>query len=126
MVVADTNVTSGREMAEVFFNEAKRQLEQEGGRPSITSAQALFIMFSYSCRMGRDRSGHSFRAVGYEMMKRIMPKIQRELLNGTRPSADYRAISRAAWGLFCFDRSVGKLSSCLLSLVGTILIRTPL
>ncbi|PNY28531.1 Uncharacterized protein TCAP_01550 [Tolypocladium capitatum] len=98
------NPAGGRQLGEAFFNEAKRLLDLECGRPSIPSAQALFIMFSYSCRVGRDRAGHIFRAAGYEMMKRMMPKIRR-LLSGTAnlPDRHRRAISRAVWGIFCFD-----------------------
>ncbi|POR32982.1 Uncharacterized protein TPAR_06825 [Tolypocladium paradoxum] len=96
---------SGRELGEAFFTEAKRLLDLECGRPSIPSAQALFVMFSYSCRMGKDRAGHIFRAAGYEMMKRMMPKIRR-LLSGTAhllTGRHRRAISRTVWGIFCFD-----------------------
>jgi hypothetical protein len=54
--------------------------------------------------MGRDRTGNIFRAAGYEMVKRLMAKFQRDLANGTRPPADCRAIRRALWGIFCYDR----------------------
>lgn len=92
-------------LGESFFAEAKRLVNFENGRPSIPAVQALLVMFSYSCRMGRDRAGSIFRASAYEMMVRMMPRIQSTLSNGDYPLQTRRAISRATCGIFCFDRS---------------------
>ncbi|KAM4062338.1 fungal zn(2)-Cys(6) binuclear cluster domain-containing protein [Hirsutella rhossiliensis] len=56
--------SSGSGLGDSFFTEAKRLVNFENGRPSIPAVQALLIMFSYSCRMGRDRVGNIFRASG--------------------------------------------------------------
>ncbi len=56
--------------------------------------------------MGQDRAGHIFRATGYEMLRRMMPKVKRAVTNTTRPYNSRRALSRAIWGMFCYDRSV--------------------
>ncbi|KAK2593872.1 hypothetical protein QQS21_008422 [Conoideocrella luteorostrata] len=97
------NITSRRNLGEAFFMEAKGLLELEGRKPSLSTAQALLVMYSYSCRMGRDRAGNILRALGYEMMDRMMPKIKRALSNTAHPASSRRAISRAVWGIFCFD-----------------------
>ncbi|KAJ6439385.1 hypothetical protein O9K51_07270 [Purpureocillium lavendulum] len=73
--------SSRRGLDELFFVEAKRHLDFENGRPSIPAVQALLIMFSYSCRMGQDRIGTMFRALGYEMMERMTPRIKGALSN---------------------------------------------
>lgn len=55
--------------------------------------------------MGRDRAGNLFRAAGYEMMKRVMPRVNAALSNNTHAPEKRRAILKALWGMFCFDRS---------------------
>lgn len=95
---------SKRDLGEAFFLESKRLLELEAGKSSLPTAQALLVMFSYSCCMGRDRAGNVFRAAGYEMIRRMMPKIKQILGNAAHPVDSRRAISKAVWGMFCFDR----------------------
>lgn len=98
------NFTSRRDLCETFFAKVKLLLDLEAGKPSLPTAQALLVMFSYCCFLGRDRAGNIFRAAGYEMMEPMMPKTERAISNKTCPSASHQAITRAIWGMFCFDR----------------------
>lgn len=100
----EVTLASRRDLGEAFFTKAQGLLDLEAGRPSLPTAQALLGMFSYSCCMGRDRAGILFHAAGCEMTERMMQKKKRAMSSVAHSTNSRRAISRAIWGMFCFDR----------------------
>jgi hypothetical protein len=91
--------------AERFDTEAKRLLDCENGRRSLTTVQGLLIMFTYSTVMGKDRGGTMFRHTAYKMLHQL--DLEENFRNDTNVRHDYReqkAFSRALWGIYCFER----------------------
>lgn len=70
---------------------------------------ALYSLFLYSSEAGIDRAGAFYRVSGSEMYKklRLGPEFP-SWVDGSGPKREgyRRAVSRAAWGLFCMERYV--------------------
>jgi len=64
-------------------------------------------MYAYNVGMGKDRAGSMYRHAAYEMLGRL--KLDAKFRE-TKPGDDtqrhkiQKALSRAAWGIFCFER----------------------
>ena len=90
-----------------FLKEAKRLLDRECGRRSLPTVQALLIMFACSTGMGQDRAGTMFRYTAYEMLKRLKLEMKLRALEASGNSHEKsKALSRALWGIYFFERSV--------------------
>lgn len=88
-----------------FLMEAKRLHDRESGRRSLPTVQALLLMFSCSSGMGQDRAGTMFRYAAYEMLKRLRLEAKLRLMESSGNSHDeQKAIARALWGIYFFER----------------------
>jgi hypothetical protein len=93
------------DISERFFEEARRLYDCENGRRSPATIQGLLIMFAYTCGMGRDRAGKIFQNTAYEMLNRL--KLETGFREATCVSSGHveqKALSRALWGIYCFER----------------------
>lgn len=101
------DLAQGGNIREAFYAEAKRQLDLEHGKDSLTTTMVLITLFLYSSAAGIDRAGGPHRLTACTMYKRL--KIGTEFpawVNKLEPTARDRvckALSRAAWGMFCLE-----------------------
>jgi hypothetical protein len=81
-------------------------MEAERGRSSIPTVQGLFLMFSQLSAKAVDRAGLMFRYSAAEMLHSMQLEKKLVLLRSRSQgdSEEARVISKALWGLFCFDR----------------------
>lgn len=91
------------------MNEARRLLDKSCGRRSLPTVQALLILYTCCTGQGRDRGGLQYRLVAYEMLKRLQVRLEaRYSRPGIADEASrhkyQKGISRALWGIFCFER----------------------
>ncbi|KAB5582828.1 hypothetical protein GE09DRAFT_1211450 [Coniochaeta sp. 2T2.1] len=99
--------TRGGSVRERFYNEAKKQLDFEHGKVSLATVMALYCLFLCSSEAGIDRAGAFYRVSASEMYKKLrlgseFPAWVEKV--GPGHSEKYRrAVSRAAWGLFCVE-----------------------
>ncbi len=97
-----------RDVTDSFLKEAKDCLEQEEGRVSIPTAQALMLMYATMTYIGRDRTGRSYRQSAIDLVHRMK-------LEGTYNSIECegpeqvtrkKVLSQALWGLFILETYV--------------------
>jgi hypothetical protein len=91
-------------LSTLFFDEARRHLVREEGKPSITTVQALFILYMYCIGAAKDRLGLIYRFTGCEMYKLMKSGMG---MTEYRPN-DVRQfhrklLARHAWGVFYFE-----------------------
>ena len=83
---------------------------------SLPTVMALYSLFLYSSEAGIDRAGAFYRVSASEMYKKMRlasefpPWVDKALPHKREQCR--RAVSRAAWGLFCAERCVGCLRAC--------------
>ncbi|KAJ3498502.1 hypothetical protein NLG97_g1076 [Lecanicillium saksenae] len=99
----------GDDIGARFLNEAKKLWHLENNQASLTNVQALAILFTVSAYRGADRQGLVYRFSAYEMLTRLdLPSVfsiaDDTFTNGSRIRA---VVSKAIWGLFCFESIVG-------------------
>ncbi|KAH7176443.1 hypothetical protein EDB81DRAFT_706866 [Dactylonectria macrodidyma] len=100
----------GRDLRAEFFAEAERLFELENSRASLPTVQGLAIMFLISTHTAMDRSGVMFRFAAYEMLDRMqLNKVFDKIKEDPTKSTQRRVISKALWGLFCFESMVANL-----------------
>lgn len=65
----------------------------------------------YTCYVGqgKDRGGIQYRWMAYDMLARLREKLETlfmdlEKTNEGATDKDAKAISRALWGIYCFER----------------------
>lgn len=91
------------------MNEARQLLDTDYGRRSLTTVQALLVLYTCYTGQGRDRGGLQYRHAAYEMLKRLQVKLEARFRNpgiaDEAGKAKYqKAVSRALWGIYCFER----------------------
>jgi hypothetical protein len=101
-------------MRERFLNETKQLLDTDYGRRSLPTVQALLIVYTCYTAQGRDRGGVQYRHAAYEMLKRLQAKLEAKFRNPdaadeTSRNRYQKAISRALWGIYCFERYYSKI-----------------
>jgi hypothetical protein len=104
---------TGQTMVETFFNEARALLDSEGARPSLPTAQSLYILYRVCVCLAKDRAGLMYRSMAIEILKRLNLEDRFDSLTDTSSMAEAqerRAISKAVWGHFCFERYVPQSS----------------
>ena len=88
------------------MKECKKLLDNQAGRASLPTVQALYLMFATACFQGKDRAGNMYRYMAVEMLKRL--RLERRFLqlrdNDIAEVIHRRVISTALWGLFAFER----------------------
>lgn len=88
-----------------FLYEARRLLALESGRNSLPTAQGLALLFSACVYNGIDRPNMSYRYSYCEMLKKLnlegrFARIRKD----PDKQAERRALARAQWGFFIFER----------------------
>lgn len=96
----------GGNIRKKFYNEARKLLDNEAGRPSLSSAQALLTLYMYSTVNVMDRAGYMYRMLASEMYRRLQLGTESALSRKPYWSTTGRALSRNAWGFFCLERQV--------------------
>ena len=92
-----------------FLSETKIRLEHERGKASVTTLQALVLLFLHESVSGRDRIGRSYYLQAMDMFHRLgFDQYQ------SRPydcdefdlaRRNWRATTVAIWGIFCVEKS---------------------
>ncbi|KHN99136.1 Zn(2)-C6 fungal-type DNA-binding domain protein [Metarhizium album ARSEF 1941] len=101
---------SKKNLADDFFNEAKKLLHLEGGRASIPTVQGLTLLFSIACFRGTDKLGGLYRLSAYDMFHQLdVDAMYAKIAHDPLAARDRRVLSRLAWGLFLFESIVGYM-----------------
>lgn len=87
-----------------FYDEARKLLDNEAGKPSLPSAQAMLTLYMYSTANAMDRAGYMYRMLACEMFRRLQLGTESVLARNTYGSTAGKALSRNAWGFFCLER----------------------
>lgn len=92
-----------------FLEEARFLLEIECGRRSLTTVQALLVIYACYVSQGKDRGGILYRHMAYDMLSHLRAKLETSPTNTKmaegRDTARYgKAMSRTLWGIYCFER----------------------
>lgn len=96
---------SGEDLAVRFSNEAKRLLALECGRSSLPTAQGLMLLFMTSVFEGSDRMNMMYRLMSSEMLRGLNLEARFAAIEGyTMHNSEKRAISKALWGHFIFEK----------------------
>jgi hypothetical protein len=94
---------------QLFLAEARRHQELEFGRRSLATIQGLLIIYTCYVGQGKDRGGMQYRWMAYDMLARLQAKLETmftdlERVNEGATTKTAKAISRALWGIYCFER----------------------
>ncbi|EFY91265.1 C6 transcription factor, putative [Metarhizium acridum CQMa 102] len=109
---------SKKDLADEFFNEAKKLLHLENGRVSIPTVQGLTLLFSIACYRGTDKLGGLYRISAYDMFHQLnVDAMYARVKDDPLAARERRVLSRLAWGLFLFERFVLALTPAISSLV---------
>jgi hypothetical protein len=96
---------SGEDLTTRFANEAKRLLALERGRSSLPTAQGLILLFMTTVFDGSDRVGMMYRLMSNEMLKQLNLEAKLAAIESNPLKKDEkRALSRALWGHFTFEK----------------------
>ncbi len=102
----------------ILFPEAKRLLELEAGRATLTNMQALLLMHAVECDAGRDRQGRTYRYQAMDIYKRLGYASLQTRPSGFQESEDiqqkWRAITRIIWAMYSHDGYVPRRSAAAL------------
>ena len=100
------NIDGEKTLSELFFDEARRHLDREEGKASMSTVQALCVMFLYCMGLGKDRIGQMYRYSCCEMYKRMKAgtRFPKEISTSTAASSKHRQLfSRFSWGVVHFE-----------------------
>jgi hypothetical protein len=103
-------VDRDRYLDQAFWSECHVCLENERGRPSLPTVQALFLMYLHECGQGRDATALHYRYLAHDMYMRL--KLDHQEPSPERCASDlaiakrWKAISVIMWGLYCLDTYV--------------------
>lgn len=90
-----------------FFREAKRLLELEYGKATLSTMQALLVMHSIECNRGKDRLGRVFHHQAVDMYRRLgyASEQPRPVSCDTSETIqqEWRALTRIIWATFCHN-----------------------
>ncbi|KAH7187276.1 putative C6 transcription factor [Fusarium oxysporum] len=98
---------AGESVGAQFLDEAKKLLDLESGLASLPTVQGLTLMFTLSAYRGMDRAGMMYRYAAYEMFRRLhLDGTFNKIKDDPGQTRQREIISKAAWGLFCFESIV--------------------
>ena len=98
------DVAGGNPLHVLFFDEARKQLDREGGQASLTTTQALYMMYLYCVGTAKDRIALMYRFAGAEMYKRMKSGLRIPRHLSTDETDHHRKLwSRHVWGTFSFE-----------------------
>ena len=99
-----------------FWDECLLHLQSERGKPSLSTVQALFLMYIHECGQSRDAIAIHYRYLAYDMYMRL--KLDSREASPEQCASDpaiareWRGFSVSMWGLYCFDTCVYSPSPC--------------
>lgn len=104
---------TGQNTTERFLDEAKMLQDQEQGRVSIPTVQALMLMYLTMTCLGRDRAGRTCRQIALDMVRRLQLESRyiSNVVGATTTDGDRALISKALWGLFLLETYVSCLDA---------------
>lgn len=100
------DIDGDKKLSELFFDEARRHLDREEGKPTMPTVQALCVMFLYCMGLGKDRLGQMYRYACCEMYKRMKAgsRFPKDISASTVASSKHRQLfSRFSWGVVHFE-----------------------
>lgn len=79
------------------------------GRRSLATVQGLLIIYTCYVGQGKDRGAMQYRWMAYDMLARLQVELETtftdlERSNEGATTKTAKAISRALWGVYCFER----------------------
>ena len=100
--VKSGNQATADHLGAQFASEAKRHLDLEAGKISLTTVQGLYILFMVSCVVGINRAGAMYRLAALEFLSKLQTDNPLAQPGSEAPGhADQRrALSEACWGIF--------------------------
>jgi hypothetical protein len=80
-------------------------MDREESKASITTVQALCVMFLYCMGVGKDRLGQIYRYACCEMYKRMKAgtKFPKDIASKASTSKHRQLFSRFSWGVVHFE-----------------------
>ncbi|KAK4160469.1 hypothetical protein QBC43DRAFT_219765 [Cladorrhinum sp. PSN259] len=99
------NRAANIDLCALFSSEAKKQLELEAGRVSVTTIQGLLILYILSCCDGTNRAGSVYRMAAYEMLRKLKPERLYSRLRDNVPAEAERkhSLSKLCWGVYLLE-----------------------
>lgn len=93
-----------------FWDECLLCIQNERGKPSLPTVQALLLMFVHECGQGRDATALHYRYLAYDMYMRLkldfrVPSSQQHA-SDPATARECKGLSVCRWGLYCFDTCV--------------------
>ena len=75
----------------------------------MATVQELLVMYTCYVGRGKDRGAMQYRWMAYDMLARLQAKLETTLTDLERANEGAttkiaKAISRALWGIYCFER----------------------
>ncbi|KAF7511200.1 hypothetical protein GJ744_005097 [Endocarpon pusillum] len=97
-----------------FLGEAKVRLELQRGRASVTTLQALVLLYLHEGVTGRDRIGRTYYLQAMDMWGRLgfdqYCSRPYDCEESAAARQDWRAKTVAVWGIFCVENFMSFLS----------------
>ncbi len=100
--IKSVNQTTTDNPGAQFMSEAKRHLDLEAGKLSLTTVQGLYIVFLVSCLDGTNRAGAMYRLAALDLLSKLQADTPpaKSGSEGPRGADQRRALSEACWGIF--------------------------
>ena len=97
--------TNQIDLVQLFLSEARRHLEVEGGKLSLTTVQGLYILNLVAHYRGCNRAGSMYRWAALDMLSRLTPEkvFARPWIHEPGEADKRRALSKACWGIICIE-----------------------
>ncbi|KAK7409390.1 hypothetical protein QQX98_008452 [Neonectria punicea] len=96
-----------KDLGTQFFDEAKKLLDLEGGRATLPTIQGLTLLFTMCTHLGTDRASMMYRYSACEMSSRLsLEKTFDRIKDDPLKLRHRQVISKALWGLFCYESIV--------------------
>jgi hypothetical protein len=93
-----------------FWDQCLVCLQNERGKPSLPTIQALFLMFSHECGQGRDATALHYRFLAHDMYVRLKldsrePSLE-QCASDPAIARNWKGLYMTMWGLYSFDTCV--------------------
>jgi hypothetical protein len=96
------NQATTADLGAQFMSEAKRHLELEAGKLSLTTVQGQYVVFLVSCLDGSNRAGAMHRLAALDLLSKLQPEkaLTKPWSNAPGQADQRRALYKTYWGLF--------------------------
>lgn len=90
-----------------FWDECLLCLQNERGKPSLPTVQALFLMYLHECGQARDATALHYRYLAYDMYMRLKLDFRaQQCASEPAIAREWRGFSVSMWGMYCYDTCV--------------------